>query len=181
MTARLQAAESALTLARAAAKMISVREADVRMAEQKIAACRGALDEVNAYLNETRIVSPIDGNVTAVIGNKGEIVAAGYGIFTIARTDGYWADVYLDETKWANRKVGDGVAVEIPAMGKTVSGKISRLLSAADFATKKASNEMGSFDVRSVQLRISLDGEARDLIRGLTARVYFEGVGAEQK
>ena len=181
LTARLTAAESSLKLADAGAKMIAVREADVRMAEQKIAASRGALDEVNAYLNETRIVSPIDGSVTAVISRKGELVATGYAVFTVARTDNYWVDVYLDESQWANHKVGDAVSVEIPAMGETVPGKISKLLSAADFATKRASNELGSFDVRSVQLRINLDGEARNLVRGLTARIHFNGKGAGRK
>jgi len=179
LTARLQAAESALKLAQAGSKMIPVREADVRMAKQKIAASRGALDEVNAYLNETRIVSPIDGNVAAVISNKGEIVAAGYAVFTIARTDNYWADVYVDESQWANRGVGDSVSVEIPAIGKTVPGRISKLLSAADFATKKANTELGSFDVRSVQVRIHLNDEVRDLARGLTARIHFDGKGSK--
>ena len=181
LTARLQAAESNLRLAQAGEKMISVREADVRMAKQKIAASRGALDEVNAYLNETNIVSPIDGNVVAVISNKGEMVAAGYSIFTIAKVDNYWVDVYLDESQWARRKVGDSVMVEIPSMGGSVPGKILKLLAAADFATRKANNELGSFDVRSVQLRIRLDDEVQNLARGLTARVHFDEKGAKSK
>ena len=181
LTSRLQAAESNLRLAQAGAKMISVREADVRMAEQKIAASRGVLDEVNAYLNETNIVSPIDGNVAAIISNKGEMVASGYSIFTIARADTYWVDVYLDESQWARRQVGDSVMVEIPSMGGSVSGKITKLLAAADFATRKANNELGSFDVRSVQLRIHLDEEVQNLARGLTARVHFDKKGAASK
>ena len=181
LTARLQAAESSLKLAQAGEKMISVREADVRMAKQKIAASQGALNEVNAYLDEANIVSPIDGNVAAIISNKGEIVASGYSIFTIARADTYWVDVYLDESQWAQRKVGDSVMVEIPSMGESVPGKITKLLAAADFATRKANNEMGSFDVRSVQLRIHLDEEVQNLARGLTARVHFDKKGAKSK
>jgi len=181
LTARLKAAQSNLKLAEAGAKMISVREADVRMAQQQIAASRGALNEVNAYLNETRIVSPIDGSVAAVISRRGEMAAPGYAIFTIARTDAYWVDVYMDESQWAHRKIGDIVTVEIPSMGGSVPGKILQLLPAADFATKRATNELGSFDIRSVQLRVQLDGEVRNLARGLTARVRLDEKGADSK
>ena len=71
--------------------------------------------------------------------------------------------------------------VEIPSAGKTVPGKIIKSLSAADFATKKATTEQGSYDVRAVQVRVTLDGEVRDLARGLTARIHLDGKGAGSK
>ena len=108
---------------------------------------------------------------------KGEMIAPGYTILSIARTDLYWVEVYIEETKWAHCKVGDSVRVEIPAMGKNVGGKIVKVISAADFATKKASNELGSFDVRSIHAKISLEPSAKDLAKGMTARVYFGGKG----
>jgi hypothetical protein len=53
------------------------------------------------------------------------------------------------------------------------------MLSAADFASKRANNEKGSFDVRAVQLRVALDDKPRDLACGLTARVHLSGAGGQ--
>jgi hypothetical protein len=54
-----------------------------------------------------------------------------------------------------------------------VPGAISKILPAADFATKRANNERGAYDIRSVQLRITLNQAVDNLACGLTARVHF--------
>ena len=63
--------------------------------------------------------------------------------------------------------------MEIPALGKTLSGKIARIMPAADFAVKRATNEKGSYDIRALRVRIILDGNLKDLAVGLSARVHF--------
>ncbi len=176
-TSRLQAAQSALRLANAGYEMVDIRKSDIAAAEQKIEASQGALDEVNAYLKQTKIISPMDGSVTMIVSHKGEMIAPGYTILSLARTDSYWVDVYVDETKWSHHKVGDTVQVEIPALGKSVEGKIIKVIAAADFATKRANNELGSFDIRSIQARISIHPSVKDLAKGMTARVNFGGKG----
>lgn len=175
--AGVDAAEQTLQLARDGKTMVEIRRKDVAAARQKVAAGRGAVNEVAAYQRQTRIVSPISGQVTQRMSRGGEIVAPGYAIMTIARTDSYWVDVYVDETKFAGHRVGEQVQVEIPAAGKTVPGVISKLLPAADFATKRATNEKGAFDIRAVQLRVTLRGDVRELATGLTAHVRFTAGG----
>jgi HlyD family secretion protein len=171
--AGIAAARGALQLAVDGRAMVDVRRQDVAAARQKVAAGQGLVHEVAAYQQQTRIVSPISGVVSQRIARGGEIIAPGYAILTVARTDQYWVDVYVDEAQFAGHHVGEAVEVEIPAVGKRVPGAISRLLPAADFATKRATNEKGSFDARAVQLRVTLQGDVRGLASGLTARVRF--------
>ena len=175
--AGVEAARGALQLAEDGKTMVAVRQKDVDAARQKVAAGQGSVHEVAAYQRQTRITSPISGRVTQRMSRGGEIIAPGYAILTVARTDSYWVDLYVDESKFAGRRVGDRVAVEIPAAGKTISGRISKVLAAGDFATKRANNEKGTFDVRSVQLRVTLDQDVQDLASGLTARVHFAANG----
>lgn len=175
--AGVDAAKGALKLAEDGRAMVSIRQKDVDAARQKVAAGKGAVDEVAAYQNQTRIISPINGQVSQRMARGGEIIAPGYAILSVARTDRYWVDVYVDESKFAGHHVGEEVQVEIPAVGKTVTGTISKLLPAADFATKRATNEKGSFDMRSVQLRVTLAKNVEELASGLTARVHFAATG----
>ena len=171
--AGIRASEQTLQLAKDAKMMVDIRRKDAEAAGQKVAASKGMLREVNVYKKQTEIVAPISGRVRQRISRAGEIVAPGYAILSITRTDKYWVDVYVDESNYAGRKLGETVKVDIPALGKTINGKITRVLPAADFATKRSTNENGSYDMRAVRVRIALSENPTDLAEGLTARVRF--------
>ncbi|HOX28395.1 MAG TPA: efflux RND transporter periplasmic adaptor subunit [bacterium] len=171
--AGVEAAKQTFQLAIDARSMVDIRSKDVEAARQKVAASEGTLREVEAYRKQTRIVSPISGTVTQRMSRAGEIVAPGYAIFSVTRTDRYWVEVYVDESKFAGHKIGETVQVELPALGKMLPGKIVRVLPSADFATKKATDENGTFDVRALQMRINLLENPPELATGLTARVHF--------
>lgn len=171
--AGLEAAQRSSDMATAALRMVDIRGKDVEAASQKVAASRGVLREVNAYKKQTKIVSPLTGRVSRRLSRAGEIVAPGYAILTVTRTDLFWVDVFVDEQNFAGRRVGDVVDVELPALGANVAGRISQILPAASFATRRATNENGTFDTRSVQVRITLKRSPEDAVSGLTARVHF--------
>jgi HlyD family secretion protein len=171
--AGVEASEQTLQLAQDARMMVDIRRKDVEAANQKVAASEGVLKEVSAYKKQTTIIAPISGRISQRMSRAGEIVAPGFAIFNITRTDKYWVDAYVDETKFAGRSIGDSINVTIPAIGKTIPGKISRVLNAADFATKRSTNENGSFDTKTIRIRISLSENPKGLAEGLTARVQF--------
>jgi HlyD family secretion protein len=168
-----EAAKQTLQLALDGKNLVAIRAKDVEAANDKIAASRGAVHEVAEYQRQTKIISPISGRISQRMSRSGEIIAPGYAIMSVVPTDHYWVDVYVDERQFAGRGIGDQVLVEIPALGRTVPGSISKILPAADFATKRANNERGAYDIRSVQLRITLNQSVDNLACGLTARVHF--------
>lgn len=171
--AGLCAAQSKLQMAHNARLMVNVRQKDVEAARQKVAASEGALMEAGAYRNQTRIVSPISGTISRRMSRSGEIVAPGYAILSVSRDSGYWVDVYIDENRFTGRSKGERVRVEIPALGKMLPGRIARIMPAADFAVKRATNEKGSYDIRALKVRVMLDDNLENLAVGLTARVHF--------
>ena len=177
--AGVAAAQQALQLALDGEEQVALRAKDVEAAHDKVCASLGAMHEVAAYQRQTKIVSPIRGRVSQRMSLAGEIVAPGYAILSVVPTDHYWVDVYVDETQFAGRQVGDPVQVEFPALGRTLPGAISQVLPAADFATKRANNERGDYDTRAVHLHITLSETPNNLARGLTARVHFDAVGGQ--
>ncbi|MFB3896463.1 MAG: HlyD family secretion protein [bacterium] len=170
--AGLQAADAQLDLAKHAQMQVAIRKQDVAALRAKLQASQALLDEANSYLNQTEIKAPTAGLISQKIAEPGEMVAAGYPILTLVDQSKYWIEIYVNESLAGGYKSGDAVTVELPAINKQVPAHISKIVPAADFATKRATNERGSFDIRTFQFRIEFDQSTPDLIRGMTARVF---------
>lgn len=166
------AAEAALKLARDGALQVPIREQEAAAALHQAEAIKGQLEEARAYQSETRIVSPIDGYVSQRISDAGEMVAAGAPILTLVGKSGFKVKVYADESKFGYLQLDRPVKVLIPALaGAQLNGRIVQISPSAEFATKKATNEQNSFDVRALQLVVRITDNDSRLRNGMTARV----------
>ena len=116
-------ARAAYDLARAGA-----RDEDKRGAAAQTARARGVIAEVEAAIAETTLVAPIDGEVTTVNVRVGELVGPGAPIITILDTTDMWVSFHVREDQLAALKVGDTFDPIVPALGKTTSGEVRRLL-----------------------------------------------------
>jgi HlyD family secretion protein len=170
----LKAAEAALRLAKDSQLQVTLRQQESAAIQQQADAAKGQMNEALALQGETRIVAPVAGYVSEKISNTGEMVASGFPMITISRANDFKVKVYVDESKFGYLQIGRQIKVILPALGdKVVYGKLIRINQAADFATKKATNEQGSLDVRGLQLVIKLDDDSH-YRNGMTARVELE-------
>jgi HlyD family secretion protein len=170
----VKAAGSALQLAKDSGMQVDLRRQEHSAAAQQAASVQGQLNEALAYQADTKIVSPVSGTVSEKVSNAGETVAPGFPMLTIVRANDFKVKVYVDETKFGWLQLGRQIKVVIPALNnEAVYGKLIRISQSADFATKKATNEQGSFDVRGIQLVIGLDDDSR-FRNGMTARVVLD-------
>jgi len=170
--AGLKAAEANLQLAEHARLQVELRKRDIDALRAKQLANWAQVEEAQAYLKQTLLRAPADGVVSRKMAKTGETVAAGMPILTIAQQGQWWVEVFVDESVAGGIQRGDTVQVEFPSLGKRVNAKVTRILPAADFATKRATNERGSFDSRSLQLRVEWKEPVQGLVKGMTARVY---------
>lgn len=166
------AAAAQLRMAKDAALQVKLRQQDTLAAGYRAAAAKGQLDEAQAYEAETRIIAPISGYISERMSEPGEMVAAGYPVLTITKSRDFKVKVYADESIFGSLNLHAPVKVIIPALdNREFAGRVIRVAQAADFATKKATNEQGSFDVRSLQVVVSLPGRHAELRNGMTARL----------
>jgi HlyD family secretion protein len=171
------AAESALQLAKDASLQVKLRQQDQAAAAQMAEAAHGQMNEALAYQADTKIVSPAAGYISEKMSNAGEMVSPGFPILAIVRGNDFKVKVYVDESKFGRLQLGHRIKVVLPALNnQEVYGTLIRVSQSADFATKRATNEQGSYDVRGLQLVIKLDDDSR-FRNGMTARVVLdEGV-----
>lgn len=114
----------------------------------------GAISEVNAYLNETKLPAPVSGEVYKRNIEPGEIAAAGYPILTLLDPADLWATFQLREDKLAGVKMGSRMTVRIPALGgQRADLTVYYVAPAGDFATWRPTNAQGGFDLKTFEVR----------------------------
>lgn len=173
--AQLDQAKAAYDQAVAARGQVGLKQLDVKSAEAGVQQAKGALDEIEAYLNNTKLVAPSDGVVKSVAVQKGELVAQGFTVMTIQTKADNFVKFYVNEYALANVKAGDIVKLFVPALNRDVEATIVTVAPAADFAVKKATQELGDRDIRSFQVKLLVSDA--DLRPGLTVEWEIEGAG----
>ncbi|MBP1926933.1 HlyD family secretion protein [Sedimentibacter acidaminivorans] len=143
-------------------------------AQGKLDQAKAGLQEVEVYLKDTVIKSPIDGTVTTINSDEGELVSTGTSIGTVSNLENCWINVNLDEDKLGGIKEGQIVNVSLLAFKeKTFEGTIVTINKEPDFAVKKATNENGNFDIVSFGVKIVLNNLDESIRPGMTAVVDF--------
>ena len=128
--------------------------------EDKLAAlalvnrAKGAVSEVESYLSETMLVSPIDGEVSDVFPKQGELVGSGAPIMNIVNLSDMWVVFNIREDMLANIKIGKEFEAMVPALGnKNITLKVNYIKAMASYATFKATKTNGGFDVKTFEVR----------------------------
>jgi HlyD family secretion protein len=149
-------------------------DANLDVLQGQLAQAQGALAELQTYLNRTTLISPGDGVVTQINTRAGETVSTGLPLVVITEQKRPWIECDLRETDLSLVRRGEVVNVEFPAYpNQKFHGTVTRINKNADFATKRATNENGQFDIRSFGVKVELSGDHPDLYAGMTAFVTF--------
>ena len=133
---------------------------------------KGAVKEVESYLQETTLTSPIDGEISEIYPKRGELVGTGAPIMTIVDMNDIWFSFNVREDLLGSMKVGSTFKVKIPALNnQEVEVKVSYVKALASYATWKATKTSGQFDVKTFEVRARPTQKVADLRPGMTALV----------
>lgn len=144
--------------------------------EDKIAAsalvdrARGAVQEVEAYLQETLLTAPISGEIAEIFPQQGELVGTGAPIMNIVDLKDMWFSFNIREDQLQDMKMGTLINVKIPALGyEEHTLKISYIKVLASYATWKATKTTDQFDVKTFEIRAIPTAPIADLRPGMSA------------
>lgn len=144
------------------------REEDKAAANALVLQADGAKAEVKAYLDETRIVAPITGEVTLKISEEGEVVGAGMPVVAITDLKDAWAVFNVREDDLKNIQKGKVFELKVPALDKTVPMEVFYIASAGNYAVWKSSKESGGFDLKTFEIRLRPQSPVAGLRPGMT-------------
>lgn len=134
--------------------MAGARREDKEAAAALTEKATGVLEEVESMISETRLNSPIDGEITSVTADRGELISAGYPVIAVMDPTDIWITFNLREDLLKNIRIGTMLDATFPALGDdTVKLKIYYISALGDFATWHATKASGDFDLKTFEVR----------------------------
>jgi len=176
-TANMKTAREAANAARAAYDLAlsGARSEDRRSAAALEDQAAGAVTEVQAYLDETRLVAPIDGEVSVVVSENGELAAAGFPILTLLDLADPWATFNLREDRLGAIRMGSRFRGRVPALSDAdVELEVSYIAAQGDFATWRATSASGGFDLKTFEVRARPVAPVAGLRPGMSVIVNWD-------
>lgn len=150
-------------------------EEDKAAAMAMVDKAQGAVQEVEAYMKETVLTSPISGEVSEIFPKQGELAGTGAPILNIVNLDDIWFSFSVREDLLEDMKMGAEFTVRIPALGnKEAKLKVNYIKAMASFATWKATKTTGDFDLKTFEVRAKPIEPIEDLRPGMSALVVTD-------
>ena len=148
MEAQERAAKSQYDMARNGA-----RSEEKLASAAQVERARGAVDEVNSYINETVQIAQADGEVTDIYPKVGELVGTGSPIMTISVMTDVWGTFNVREDQLAGMKIGGEFDAFAPAFGKSIRMKIYYMKDEGSYAVWKATKANGQYDLKTFEVK----------------------------
>lgn len=131
---------------------------------------KGAVQEVEAYMNETVLLAPSDGEISEVFPKCGELVGTGAPIMNLVNLNDIWFTFNVREDMLGDMNMGSSFTVRIPALNnQTAEVRIFFIKALASYATWKTTKATGQFDVKTFEVRARPSSPIKDLRPGMSA------------
>lgn len=169
--AQTRSADGAAAAARAQydLALAGTRDQDKLAAQAQVRQAQGGLAEVAAAGAEMHITAPSAGEVNKRLADLGELVPAGYPVFTLVDLERMWVAFHLREDQFAGLKVGQRLRGRIPALDKDdVEFEVYFINPAGDYATWRATRQSSGYDVRSFEVRVRPVAKVADFRPGMS-------------
>lgn len=141
----IESARAAVARAEAALKITQAQSLDIQRKEEDLSARRADVQRskanvsvIDSQLDDTVLMSPVEGVVLVKSADPGEVLAAGTPVLTLGEIDKPWLRGYVPQAKLGRIQLGMPVLIHSDSYpNKTYTGKISFIASEAEFTPKQ--------------------------------------------
>lgn len=149
MEATEKAAQAQYEMARNGAQ-----QEDKQAAEAQVNGAKGAVAEVEAYLNETFLVSPIDGEVSERYPHVGELVGTGAPVMDILDLSDMWVNFNMREDQLKDIRIGETFTAFVPALdNREIELRVTYMKDRGSYAAWRATKTTGQYDMKTFQVK----------------------------
>lgn len=142
---------------------------DKQAARALVAQAKGAVAEVQSYIDESVLISPTDGQVSERFPEMGELVGTGAPIMNIVDLSDTWVTFSVRENLLDQFKVDNEIHAFIPALNnQEVTLRVYYLKDMGTYAAWKATKTRGQYDVKTFEVRARPVTQVADLRPGMS-------------
>ena len=148
LEAQVKAAQSQYDMA-----VNGARREEKMAAAAQVNRAKGAVQEVNSYINETMQTAHKQGEVSDVYPKVGELIGTGSPIMTISLLDDMWGTFNVREDQLDGMAVGSTITAFVPAFKKDIQMKVYYIKDQGSYATWKATKANGQYDLKTFEVK----------------------------
>ncbi|MDF9829730.1 HlyD family secretion protein [Parabacteroides sp. PF5-6] len=148
MVATEKAARSQYDMAKEGA-----RQEDKMAAEALVRQAGGAIAEVESYVSESILLSPINGEIAERFPQVGELVGTGAPIMNVVDLNDLWVTFSVREELLKTIRIDSELNAFVPALDKAVRLKVYYLKDMGTYAAWKATKTTGQYDSKTFEVR----------------------------
>lgn len=137
----------------------------------------GVVSEVESYIGDAMVYSPVDGEVSTIIAEQGELVGTGYPVVALLDTADVWVTFNIKETLLPKISQGMKMTAYVPALDRNVELEVTYISVQADFATWSATRTQGSFDIRTFAVKARPVTDVENIRPGMSVLVDWDKLG----
>lgn len=146
------------------------REEDKAAAAAMVKRADAAIDQVQAYLDETTINAIASGEVSGINVEAGELVPTGFPVVTLLDLNDIWVTLYVREDYLSRFKMGSTFEAKLPGLeNATHEFKVSYISPSGSFARWNATKTSGEFDLKSFEIEARPIEKIEGLRPGMSA------------
>ncbi|MCI5718278.1 MAG: efflux RND transporter periplasmic adaptor subunit [Alistipes sp.] len=150
---------------------------DKAAAAAQVLQAEGVVSEVESYIGDAMVYSPVDGEVSTIIAEQGELVGTGYPVVALLDTSDTWVTFNIKETLLPKITQGMKMQAYVPALDRNVELEVTYISVQADFATWSATRTQGSFDIRTFAVKARPVTEVENIRPGMSVLVDWDKLG----
>lgn len=130
------------------------RKEDKRAAEAQVKRAQGAVAEVEAYIREICLVSPIDGEISEQYPKVGELVGTGAPIMDVMDPEDMWVTFNIRENLLGDLRMGETFEAIVPALNnRKIRLRVTYMKDRGSYAAWRATKTTGQFDVKMFEVK----------------------------
>ena len=142
---------------------------DKEAAAAMLLAAKGSVAQVESVLADSYLTAPIDGEISDIFPNEGELVGTGAPIMNVLNLNDMWVTFNVREELLQNLTMGKEIPAIIPALGnKEITLKIYYIKDLGTYAVWRATKVSGQYDAKTFQIKARPTAPVENLRPGMS-------------
>lgn len=145
---------------------------DKESARSLVSAAKSTVNEVQALLQDAKLVAPESGQIAVIYPKIGELVAPGAPIMSLVVLDDAHTVLNVREDLMPHFKIGGKFRGDVPAINqKDIEFEVYYISPLGSYATWKSTKQVGSYDMRTFEVKARPTQPVTDLRPGMSVLV----------
>lgn len=151
------------------------RKQDKESSKSLVDAAKSTIQEISILLEDTKLIAPESGQISVIYPKRGELIGPGTPIMSLVVLEDAHVVLNVREDLMPNFTIGGKFKGDVPSVGgKDIEFEIYYISPLGSYATWKSTKQVGSYDMRTFEIKARPTQKVGDLRPGMSVLVNID-------